>query len=227
MKTALRKTGLILISACVPFFLIMTAVRLLITPLYARAEYQMPFFPPDSYGFTLKDRLKWSEISINYLTNSASINYLADQKLPDGTPLYNERELSHMADVKTLVQHMITAWALLSGVLIILAAWAYRRWWKDFWAALGRGGAWTIGLIVLILLAVSVSFDWLFTMFHRIFFTGDTWLFFYSDSLIRLFPIPFWRDAFILMGLFTVAGSFLLIWIGRRINRPTGLSHRP
>jgi integral membrane protein (TIGR01906 family) len=54
------------------------------------------------------------------------------------------------------------------------------------------------------LTAVLVDFDGLFTAFHHLFFEGDTWLFYYSDSLIRLFPMRFWRDAFILTGGITI-----------------------
>ncbi len=216
MKLNLRSIGLALISLSVPFFLMMTSIRLLITPLYPQVEYRMPYFPPDRYGFTLEQRLKWSKVSIDYLLNSAGIEFLAGQRLEDGTPLYNERELSHMQDVKTLIQQMITAWTILAGLYVVLLALAWRRMWLgELLRAFGRGGAWTLGLVAFILAAVAVSFTSLFTVFHRIFFTGDTWIFLYSDSLIRLFPIPFWRDAFILMGALTILGAALLIWLGR------------
>lgn len=217
MKPTLRSIGLGLISLSMPFFLMMTAIRLLITPLYPQVEYRMPYFPDDPYGFTLEDRLKWSDISIRYLLNDAGIDYLAEQRLDDGSPLYNERELSHMLDVKILVQQMITAWAILTGAYIVLLAWAWRRGWlADLLRAWARGGQWTIGLVVVVLVAVGVSFNWLFTQFHRLFFTGNTWLFLYSDSLIRLFPIPFWRDAFILVGVFTILGAVIFILLGNR-----------
>jgi integral membrane protein (TIGR01906 family) len=220
MNSSSRSIGMVLVSLSVPFFLIMTAIRLLITPLYPQVEYRMPYFPPDSYGFTLEDRLKWSKVSIDYLLNDAGPEFLADQRLEDGTPLYNERELSHMLDVKILIQQMITAWTIMCGLYIILLALSWRRQWlNELFSAFARGGIWTIGLIVVILVAVAVSFNALFTTFHQIFFTGNTWLFLYSDSLIRLFPIPFWRDAFILMGVFTILSAILLILLGRRAAR--------
>ncbi|MBI4929005.1 MAG: TIGR01906 family membrane protein [Anaerolineae bacterium] len=217
MKSFTRSFGLILISLSVPFLLLMTSIRLLITPVYAQIEYRMPYFPADPYGFTLEDRLKYSQVSIDYLVNDEPLQWLADQRLPDGMPLYNERELSHMLDVKNLVQRMISAWTILVGVYLVTFAFAWRRGWlKDLLVALGRGGVWTIGFIVIMLAAVAVSFNGLFTLFHRLFFEGSTWIFLYSDSLIRLFPIPFWRDAFILVGSFTILGAILLILIGRR-----------
>ena len=217
MKNLFRTLGFGLVSASIPFFLIMTAIRMLVTPLYPQVEYRMPWFPPDSYGFSLQDRLKWSAISIEYLRNSADISFLADQRLDDGSPLYNERELSHMEDVKALLIKMNEGWLMTSLVYFILVVLAWRKaWLRSLLMSFGRGGVWTIGLIAVILGAVAVSFNGLFTALHRLFFQGNTWLFLYSDTLIRLFPIPFWRDAFILVGVFTILGALFLILLGNR-----------
>jgi integral membrane protein (TIGR01906 family) len=216
MKSFLGKCLLVLLSLVTPFFLMMTAIRVLITPLYPEIEYRMPYFLPDEYGFTFDERMNYAKTSIEYLLNDADLSFLADLRLADGLPLYNERELSHMLDVKILVQKMITAWGILTGALVLAGVIAWRtRKLDEFRFGLARGGMWTIGLIVMILVGVAISFNGLFTAFHRMFFSGDTWLFLYSDSLIRLFPIPFWRDAFIWMGALTVAGAGLLIWIGK------------
>jgi integral membrane protein (TIGR01906 family) len=207
----------ILITLIVPFFLIMTAIRLLFTPMFLQVEYRMPGFPPDIYGFTLEDRLYWSQISVDYLLNDAGIEFLAERQLDDGSPLYNQRELDHMLDVKILVQQMLVAWRVLFVLLVGLGIWAWRgRWMPAFMQALGRGGWLTISLIALILLGVAVSFRALFTGFHLIFFEGDTWLFYYSDTLIRLFPMRFWQDGFIFMGIFTLLGAGVLILLKRR-----------
>jgi len=157
---------------------------------------------------------------MEYLLNSSGIEFLADVKLPDGSPLYNERELSHMLDVKILIQNMIIAWSIILLVLAIIGFWAWRAGWrKQFWHALSNGGWLTIGLIAAILTGVALSFNWLFTQFHQIFFTGDTWLFNLSDSLIRLFPINLWQDAFIGMGAITVLLALLFAWLGARLSR--------
>ena len=220
MKSIFARLGGGLISLALPFFLIMTSIRLLILPWYPQVEYRMPYFPADTYGFSLEDRLTWSGVSIEYLLNDAGLEFLGDQRLPDGSPLYNERELSHMLDVKILVQRMTGVWIGLLIAYIGVFAWAWRAgWMARLWAALAEGGRWTITLILCVLALVAVSFNWLFTMFHRLFFSGDTWLFQYSDTLIRLFPIPFWRDAFILMGLFTIGTAALLIVFGGRWSR--------
>ena len=220
MNPTLQRVLSWIVTLMVPFILLMIAIRLLFTPLYPQIVYRTPGFPADQYGFNLDDRLHWSRVSMEYLLNDAGIDFLARQELPDGQPLYNERELSHMLDVKVLVQQMITALMILLVALVALALWAWRgNWLPAFIQGLGRGGKLTIGLVLLILFGVAISFNGLFTAFHRIFFSGDSWLFFYSDSLIRLFPLPFWMYAFILMGIITLGGAALLIWLEKKTVR--------
>ena len=203
-----------LITLILPFILIMSAARLLFGPLYLQYEYNKPNFPPDPYGFTKQDRLYWGEISIDFLFHQTE---LEGQTLPDGSPLYNERELSHMVDVQVLVQQALAVWY---GLLILfggLAVWAWRgSWLAGFWRGVSRGGWLTTGLLMTILVLVATSFDALFTQFHRLFFEGDTWLFLYSDTLIRLFPMKFWQDAFALMGAITLLAALALGYFGGR-----------
>jgi integral membrane protein (TIGR01906 family) len=204
------------ISILVPVILLMTSVRILLNPAWLPFEYHQKSFPADPYGFTIDDRLKWGSLSVQYLLNDAGLSFLGDLKLDDGTPLYNERELSHMLDVKILVQQMIRAWYLLLILLVAAAVYAWQaKWMRDFLFALKRGGWVTLGLIAAIAVLIFTSFTELFTAFHRVFFQGDTWLFLYSDSLIRLFPLRFWQDAFLWMAVFWLLGAGLIIGISK------------
>jgi integral membrane protein (TIGR01906 family) len=206
------------ITIVIPLFLIMTGIRLLLHPLFLDYQYHRPGFPPDPYGFTVEDRLHWGKLSLDYLVNDADISFLADLEFEDGTPIYNQRELDHMHDVKVLVQQMLVAWWIVGIGLVGMGFWAWRSGWlRSFWSSIARGGFLTVAILVGILLLVMVSFNALFTAFHRIFFEGDTWIFLYSDTLIRLFPLPLWQDAFIFMGVFALAGGLLLGFGGRSL----------
>ncbi len=207
-----------LITILVPVILALAAVRLMMTPLYIQTEYRMPYFPADSYGFTFEDRLYWANISRLYLINREGIDYLADQQLDANTPLYNERELRHMYDVKVVVRGALVV--LYASLLYVAALGYWTRQdadrWFQFKRALSWGGWLTVGLIFAIMVYLALNFNSLFTNFHKIFFTGDTWLFRYSDTLIRLFPLPFWRDAFIWIGVFALgSGAALGYFLGR------------
>jgi len=194
-----------LVTLSTPFVFLMFAVRVMLTPLFLQFEYNLPGFPADPYGFTKEQRLHFSKISVDYLLKNEKIEFLQNQRIDEGTPLYNARELSHMLDVKVLVKDMLTAWTGLLIIWLLLAVWAWQgKWLLDFLLAMSNGGWLTLGIIIFLLTAVLVDFDGLFTAFHHLFFEGDTWLFYYSDSLIRLFPMRFWRDAFILTGGITI-----------------------
>lgn len=207
-----------LLIVLLPLLLITTSIRMLLTPLYLQVAYHLPGFPPDPFGFTLEERLHWANYSLSYLLNQADISFLSSQSLSNGQPLYNPRELRHMIDVKNLVQLMIRVWAGLLLLYLVVGLWAWRtQQTRAFWLAISRGGWLTLGLVLLILMGVVVSFNWLFTAFHRLFFEGDTWLFHYSDTLIRLFPLRFWQDAFTAMGLLTISMALVAAFGGKRL----------
>jgi len=207
-----------LVALLVPLALIGLGLRALLTPLFLRIEYNMPYFPPDQYGFTKEDRLKWAPYALNYLVNRADISYLADLKFEDGTSLYNERELSHMADVKRVTKAALNVWYVTLALSLGLGIWSRLGHWEQAYRqGLMRGGwlmvglAVAVGLVVLVGILINPEVFWnFFVGFHRLFFTGDTWLFLFSDTLIRLFPIRFWQDAFLLAALIALGGGIAL-----------------
>ncbi len=209
-----------LVAILVPIFLILFSVRLVTTPFFARFEYNLPNFPDDPYGFTKTERLDYSKFAISYLTNNADINYLGDLTFEDGSPLFNERELSHMLDVKNLFTAFFNIWYGVTLALGALLIWCRQTdKWIAFRKALGTGGTLTIGVFIFFGILVAIDFDWLFTQFHYIFFQGDTWLFYSSDTLIRLFPLPFWLIAMISILAITLIFAALLIWQAKRAEK--------
>jgi len=199
------------VSISIPFFLLIVATRLLMFPAYLEHEYNLTDFPADTYGFTTADRLKYAPLAVEYLLNSADISFLGNQTFDNGTPLYQEKELSHMLDVKGVVQGAFVAGYLLAIFIAVMGIWGWRiHWFSSYLGALSRGGWLTIALIFLAMFGVMSNFDQLFNDFHQIFFKGGSWLFYFSDTLIRLFPLKFWQDAFILAGVFAFAGGLLL-----------------
>ncbi|MEJ5223630.1 MAG: DUF1461 domain-containing protein, partial [Anaerolineales bacterium] len=164
--------------------------------------------------------------AIEYLLNDAGTAYLGDLRFADGSPVFNDREVSHMLDVKIVVQGALRALTALALALGGLGLWAWRGGWMHaFRRALSRGGWWawwgivgTAGLFGVAFLVGGAQglylFFWnMFAGFHAIFFEGDSWLFLYSDTLIRLFPIRFWQDMFLYVFAFTALGGAALGWL--------------
>ncbi|HNQ96208.1 MAG TPA: TIGR01906 family membrane protein [Anaerolineales bacterium] len=207
-----------LVTILIPLALIGLGLRLLLTTAFLQVEYNMPYFPRDEYGFTKEDRLKWAPYALKYLVNTAEISYLGDLTFDDGAPLYNERELSHMEDVKGVTKGALNVWYAILVILLALGIWSRLGGWEqEYRHGLMRGGwlmvglAIVIGLIVVIGIVVNPNVFWdFFTAFHKLFFVGDSWLFLYSDTLIRLFPIRFWQDAFLLAAVIALGGGVAL-----------------
>lgn len=197
MKIAYRVLSW-LVTLLIPLALILLGVRLVLTHVYLDIEYHMPGFPADEYGFTQQERLQWSKISWDYMLNNADISFLGDLTFPDDTPLFNARELSHMLDVKNVVRPAMWTGYAIWILLLVLALWSWRSgWWHEYLRGIQRGGWMTVGLVAVVAIFAVVSFWQFFTLFHKLFFTGDSWIFLYSDTLIRLFPLRFWQDLFL------------------------------
>jgi integral membrane protein (TIGR01906 family) len=223
MKTFVR----IFLIASFPLLLFLGWVRIMLLPAFMDLEYRRPGFPADPFGFTTEERIHWADVSRAYLLSNAGPDFFNQYQLADGSPLFNEREVQHMADVHVLVQKAMAILAVL-GVLY-LAGCAYLLW-KDrslLRRTLAAAGLGTFVFLIVVLSAVAVGWDWAFVTFHHVFFTGDTWLFPYSDTLIRLFPVTFWQDGFaaavigMLLTCLAVwfAASLLPRWI-KRITSP-------
>lgn len=215
----------VVIVAVMPLALILINARILMTPAYLNWEYNRPDFPPDDFGFSTQDRLMYAPLALDYLFNNQGIEFLGEQKQTDGTPVYNERELSHMSDVKRVTQMLTRVGMVLVAIYVVaiglLVASSGTR--PVLARSLIWGGIITIALILLGMFLTLTAFDWLFTEFHRLFFTGSSWLFPTSDTLIRLFPEQFWVDAFALMfggallEAALIAGA--MVWWLRQKNR--------
>ncbi|MAS34226.1 MAG: TIGR01906 family membrane protein [Anaerolineaceae bacterium] len=215
LRLPLRIAGAFL-TIVLPFLLVMINVRLIMTPVFLQLEYTRPGFPQDIYGLTIEDRLHYAPSAVNYLLNGESIVFLADLTFPDGTNLFNARELRHMRDVKDLTQ-IAFAVTVAAGLLAIVCGYFLKRNGR-LKIALFRGGILTIGLIVTIIVAAALSWETFFTGFHQMFFEGGTWYFAYSDTLIRLFPEQFWFDAALVIGGLTgVEALFVILvtWLWR------------
>jgi integral membrane protein (TIGR01906 family) len=209
------------LTLAVPLLLTLGSVRLVMTPLFLQLEYHRPGFPADRYGFTLQDRLTYAPYAVDYLLNDAGIDDLGDLTFADGAPLFTERELSHMVDVKVVTRAaynvLLVGLAVTGGIIL-----AMRRTPAGLAAlrqGLLNGALLTLGLIALIVLGAIIAWDVFFTGFHQLFFADGTWIFLYSDTLIRLFPEQFWFDAALTIGGLTVGGAALIAGLAWRATR--------
>ena len=217
----INKILVFILAIFIPYLLLMTGVRLVMTPAFPAMEYKRAGFPQDPYGFTIQERTKWSDYAVSYLTNDAGIEYLGNLQDLTGQKMFAPDELTHMEDVKDVVTISSTVWYVLGGVSIAILLWfVIMRQWDSIRKAFNAGGWITVGLLSALLVFLAVSFDQLFVYFHRLFFEDGTWTFSQSSTLIRLFPFEFWRDAFVLaIGFALLVGVLFVILTYKRKSR--------
>jgi len=142
----------------------------------------------------------------------------------DGTPVLEEREQAHMADVRTVFRGL---WILAAISIVGLALAGRRRDRAGTWRAV-RGGA--IGLAIAVVVAgivALVAFDQLFEAFHRIFFPPGSYLFDpLTDRLVQLFPFAFWQETAIVVGVVVIAIALVVATVAGRRARRSAVTER-
>jgi integral membrane protein (TIGR01906 family) len=214
-----------LVVLALPFFLGFTMIGLIVNEWYPRWAYNQPSVPPDPFGFTPGERLELALVAVAYLrqpeTPEEVIWMLAQQRLPGSDqPLYNERELDHMIDVKRLTDtirrlNSVAAFVVAAG-LVFLLVWPETR--PQGYRALLHGGIATVALLFAIAAFIFLAWDYFFVLFHQVLFPPESWSFAYTESLIRLFPEMFWFNlgailslGTLLLGLITAVTGYLLL----------------
>ena len=134
-----------------------------------------------------------------------------------GEPVLDERERSHMRDVRTVFIGFFALSAIAAAGVVVLAI---RRRGADrisSWRAV-RAGA--VGLIAGLLIAgmvALVAFDALFEVFHRLLFPGGSYAFDpRTERLVQLFPFQFWQDSAIAVGLVAAVIALLVAVVAHR-----------
>jgi integral membrane protein (TIGR01906 family) len=190
-----------LLVLALPVCLLAADLRVVTSHWFVQWEYGKASFPPDPLSLSTTERAHLAEVCVDYLATNADIALLAELQLPDGEVAFNARELRHMADVQAVYSRIMVAGivagvVLLGGITALLVAgYAHKHDVHSYAAAaLLKGSLLTLALLGGMGAFMALSWDSFFVAFHRAFFKGETWIFPYSDTLIRLFPVRFWMD---------------------------------
>ena len=207
-----------LITLALPIALVVANIHIATGHWFVRWEYGKSGFAPDTYGLTTAERTHLADVCIDFLATSADISLLEDLRVPDGEPAFNGRELRHMIDVQVVYDRLTVAGILAAAIVVggtaVLLRTGHSR--QRVPRALLKSGLLTLGLLACVGGYMVLGWNSFFTTFHRIFFEGETWIFDFSDTLIRLFPIRFWMDvALVIVGLLVVEAIVVTIvgWI--------------
>ena len=212
----MRRVAQFVIIIALPIFLLLTNVRLLMTTAFLRYEYGQASFPAAA-EFTPAQRMAIAQTTLAYVRGHADLETL--RRLP-----YREKEVTHLVDVRLLTGQAVTLHWLTGGLLLLSLLFLARTPTTRSLAArsLLYGCGLTLVLLGAVALVVTVHFDGFFVRFHRLFFVGDSWLFDVSDTLIQLFPVPFWFDAALGLALLPMVEA-LVVGLGSCILHPVSV----
>jgi len=212
------------IAVSVTPILVVNAFRVLATGTFVRAELGRDGFPPDGYGFTTDQRKELALLGLRSIQpGSDGIVLLERARLPNGSPAFGFRELTHMRDVRRLfgiaLRGQLIALVVIAALALGLARTRFR-----LVVPLGllAGAVATLAIAVLAVPLILLGFDGFFVRFHEIFFSGDSWRFNNADTLIRIYPEQFWQDVSRLAAGIAVAQAVVLVplaWWWRRAAR--------
>jgi integral membrane protein (TIGR01906 family) len=137
---------------------------------------------------------------------------------PNGPPLLDAFERSHMVDVSGLLR-MLAIITIVAVAVAILAGRLLRGRPTAIGGALVAGAGIVGAVAIVVAIVFAVAFDAAFSAFHELFFRQGTYLFGPNSNLIRLFPERFWYEASLTAGIFIVASALAVSVAGWRLLR--------
>lgn len=131
--------------------------------------------------------------------------------------VFNEREISHMVDVRALfdLSRRLTAVFLALGLLLLAAGLPGAGWVGRLKRAALTGQIFWLSLLLCISVWAAVDFDGLFRLFHRALFTNDLWLLDpKTDLMIRMLPETFFEAVAVraAASMLIVQAVFAALW---------------
>ncbi len=149
----------------------------------------------------------------DYLTGKISSPQLIVDTKDGRRQLYNEKELTHLVDVRGIVSFFQLIQIISAALFILLGIAVYfgmgiRRILKG----LQIGSIITAAFTTILIIWALIDFDSLFYLFHIVSFSNNLWLLDPAvDYLIMLVPEGFFNDAALFM-ILTTLGASIVIW---------------
>jgi len=216
----------VLLILCIPVLIVSTTVH-----IYSHSTdlYRAGF---DKYHISQRTGISNIQLGdvakqmVDYFSGMSTTPQLTVTKHGAPSPLYNEKELIHLGDVRNIVQ-LFTILQVASILLFIgLAVYLYfRSGLRRVLTGIQIGSIVTAALTGILIVWALIDFNGLFLLFHYISFTNDLWILDPSkDYLIMMFPEGFFNDAAILI-VSTIIGEAAIIWLAAfLIKRVTALN---
>jgi integral membrane protein (TIGR01906 family) len=137
----------------------------------------------------------------------------------DGRPGFDATAVSHLNDVRRVIDVEQSVTGVLAAVLAVWIGLAIaRRRLSAIGEAFFAGAACCVLLVVLGGLAGTMNFDNFFAWFHGLFFAAGTWQFPANALLIEVFPEDFWMACGVVWAGLILFGGLVLGVFGMAIR---------
>lgn len=137
----------------------------------------------------------------------------------DGRPGFDASAVSHLNDVRRVVDTAQLITGLLAAVLAVwIGVEIARRRFSAIEHALFAAAGWCVLIVVLGALVGTMDFEGFFAWFHGLFFAAGTWQFPANALLIEVFPEDFWMACGVLWGALVLLGGLALGGAGLAIR---------
>ena len=202
----------VLAAVCVFIILAVSAIQWVAFDLDFYWNMYYDQHTPERVGMSQDDLSRVTVEMLAYLNDEPGASFADITAVIDGEPrqVFNEREITHMVDVKRLYAMALFVRGLCFAVgavcIVLLLIWMRTGAFARLSAAyLITGAALILGAGLIWLLARN-DFSAFWERFHRIFFTNDLWILEpRTDLLIRMVPEEFFSSLVRRIG-FTLAG---------------------
>ena len=200
---------------CLPVLLLTASVGWAVNSLWLYEHGFAKYHISQTTGLSDSELGKAARGLISYFNSGQDLINITVEK--DGKPftLFNEREVTHLKDVKDLFW---LDYKVLFGTLVYVLAyggvslfWRRRRYWRQLALGVAIGSGMTLATMLALWIGSLVDFEGLFILFHLISFSNDFWqLNPAMDYQIMLFPEGFWYDATLFIALRATAMAVIL-----------------
>lgn len=202
---ALTAITSILFVICIPMLLLTTDLR------FAANDIRLYEYGFNKYEVSATTGLDNEEL--RSVADQMITYFNSDEEFLD-MDLFNQREVTHLKDVKGLIQlaYRLQLASLAYIVVYILINFALRRgaFWRDLARHLIWGSGATVALLAVLGLWAVIDFDSLFLLFHLVSFGNQLWQLSPGDNLLLLFPQGFFNDAALFVGAAAIAEALII-----------------
>lgn len=149
-------------------------------------------------GMSMEDLDKTTTMLLDYLNDRRDDLSLEVTKYGIEEQVFDEREISHMVDVKNLYATAAKVMYISIALALIILAYLFIKDGKArFFISAVKGYKTSLAVAVILCaifsLAFTVGFNSFWTLFHEIVFTNDLWLLDpRTSTMINMYPLPFW-----------------------------------